>query len=262
MREARTSRHWLVEGLVVAAGYQAYRFVRSFIEGSAPDAFDHADQVIAAEKVLGLFHEQAIQDWFLDWEAVVRFWNVYYGLAHFAVPGIVLVYLWRRFPARYRVWRNVFAWMLALALIGFVTYPLTPPRLMPPPNDLVDTAVEVGGIGPVGGAEGEGGGGNRFAAMPSLHVGWSTWAAVAAFPVLRRRWSQAVVIAHPVLILIAIVATGNHWILDAPGGWGVLLLAVATERGRQVLVRRRRGHAATHSSRRVSLRRTRAGNAR
>ena len=67
--------------------------------------------------------------------------------------------------------------------------------------------------------------GNLFAAMPSLHVGWSTWSALAILPVLRRRGLQALVLLYPLITAFAIVVTANHWILDAVGGWVALGLA-------------------------------------
>ena len=64
--------------------------------------------------------------------------------------------------------------------------------------------------------------GNLFAAMPSLHVGWSTWSALAVWPLLRRTWAKVLWALYPVSIFFCIVVTANHWILDAVGGWVVL----------------------------------------
>jgi membrane-associated phospholipid phosphatase len=62
--------------------------------------------------------------------------------------------------------------------------------------------------------------------MPSLHVAWSTWCAFALYPVLRRRWTRTLIVAYPVATLVAIVVTGNHFLLDAVGGWLVLAAGV------------------------------------
>ncbi len=66
---------------------------------------------------------------------------------------------------------------------------------------------------------------NPYAAMPSLHMAWSTWCACAVIAAAvpkkrRRRWLAAV---YPAVTLLVVVGTANHWILDAVGGW--LLLA-------------------------------------
>lgn len=225
----RRPRAW-VQVVIILVVYQAYRMVRASFEAPTDDALANAREIVSLQDMLWLLHEQAIQDWFLDqWEVVIRFWNAYYGVIHFAVPSIALILLWRRAPERYRRWRNIFGWMLLLGLVGFWVYPLMPPRLMPPPSDFVDTAVEIGGFGPLGSASGEGGGGNRYAAMPSLHAGWSLWAALAVWPVLRNRAARIFVALHPGLMVVSVVATGNHWIIDAPAGWLTLGGAVLVE---------------------------------
>ena len=69
--------------------------------------------------------------------------------------------------------------------------------------------------------------GNLFAAMPSLHVGWSTWCAFALWPLARRLWVKVLLALYPLTILFCIVVTANHWILDAVGGWIVLAAGYA-----------------------------------
>jgi len=59
---------------------------------------------------------------------------------------------------------------------------------------------------------------NQYAAMPSLHIGWSTWCAIAVWPLLRRRWLKALVLLYPAATLFCIVVTGNHFWLDGAGG--------------------------------------------
>jgi membrane-associated phospholipid phosphatase len=140
--------------------------------------------------------------------------------------------MYRTAPVRYVRWRNTLFFMLAFGLIGFWLYPLTPPRLMPNSYDFVDTTAEYFNFGPQRpidvGADGVPTSvtgeafGNLYAAMPSLHVGWSTWSALALLPFVRRRWLKVLVALYPFATIFAIVVTGNHWILDAVGGWVVL----------------------------------------
>ena len=79
--------------------------------------------------------------------------------------------------------------------------------------------------------------------MPSLHVGWSTWSALALLPLVRRRWLKVLVALYPFVTIFAIVVTGNHWILDAVGGWVVL----AAGYGAAILLERVSRPAATGS---------------
>ena len=90
--------------------------------------------------------------------------------------------------------------------------------------------------------------GNPYAAMPSFHVGWSTWCLLALWPVLRRRWLHALLALYVAGVVFCITVTANHWLLDAPGGWAVLALgwlgAVAIERSGIAWRRRVRSRAA------------------
>jgi membrane-associated phospholipid phosphatase len=146
--------------------------------------------------------------------------------------------------------------MLGLALVGFWLYPLTPPRLMPPRYDFVDTPAEYFNFGEQREIEFDANGeptaaaqeafGNLYAAMPSLHVGWSTWTTLALLPLVRRRWLRALLVLYPVATIFGIVVTGNHWLLDAVGGWIVLALAYAAARAVEtVWLTRARAAAAT-----------------
>src|SRR5690606_19429289 len=49
---------------------------------------------------------------------------------------------------------------------------------------------------------------------PSLHFGWAMITAVAVVAVLKSKWRWLIVV-HPVLMVLAIIATANHWWIDA-----------------------------------------------
>ena len=235
----------MLEIAACAALFFAYDWVRDRIAGSAATAFSNAKDVVAAEKWLGLYHEHSIQHAFLNADWFMAFWNIYYGTIHFVVPIVALVLLYRKLPARYELWRNTFAFMLVIALLGFWLYPLMPPRLMPARYDFVDTAARFFNFGPQVKVRIDADGhptaaairtyGNLFAAMPSLHVGWSTWSALALWPLAKKAWVKALLVLYPVTIFFCIVVTANHWILDAVGGWvalgvGYLLARLLTTR--------------------------------
>jgi hypothetical protein len=142
------------------------------------------------------------------------------------LPIVTLVWLFRRFPERYVHWRNALAWMTALGLIGFITFPLLPPRFLPANFGFVDTLNAVGGIGSFDSALMKDAG-NLYAAMPSLHIAWALWCVFALVPVVRRRWIKALLIVHPFVTLFTIIVTGNHYFLDAAGGVVVFGLGLA-----------------------------------
>ncbi len=217
-RDRSPRLRWWREVVYILAFYSVYSFIRNkgVATGSVALARRHAVEVIDLEQRLGSFREESIQDWFLRWPDFVKFWNVFYGTAHFVVTVVALVYMFRHMSDRYALWRNTLAFTTGLALIGFAFYPLMPPRLLPS-YGFVDTLKELGGLwsfdsGAVAKVS------NQYAAMPSLHFAWSSWCAFVLYPALRRPWARAVMLAYPFITLFAIVVTANHYWLDAAGG--------------------------------------------
>ncbi|MGI8793087.1 MAG: phosphatase PAP2 family protein [Acidimicrobiales bacterium] len=216
---------WWREFAYIIAFYAVYSFIRS--AGSKNSAAAEATaqtnalDIIRWERLVGIYHEESIQDLFLGWEWFIRFWNIYYGSFHFVVTAGALVWLYRTRPDRYPLWRNTLAFTTGLALIGYAGYPLMPPRLLPSSFGYVDTLATIGGLwsfdsGPVASVS------NQFAAMPSLHFGWAAWSAFVLWPAARSIALKALVVAYPLATLFAIVVTGNHFFLDAAGGAVVL----------------------------------------
>jgi hypothetical protein len=246
----RIRRGWIIEVLVGVAIYLGYDQLRDRVAGVSADAFRHAQQIVDAEKFLGLYHEHSIQHAFIHVDWFMAFWNIWYGTIHFVMPVVALVWLYRKLPARYVRWRNTLVLMLGVSLLGFWLYPLMPPRLMPAHFGFVDTAADYFNFGPQVRVHLDANGqpsaaavrtyGNLFAAMPSLHVGWSTWSALAVWPLLRRTWAKVLWALYPVSIFFCIVVTANHWILDAVGGWAVLTIGYLGARGLECLLSRRR----------------------
>lgn len=232
MNNAGSRLRWWRELLYILAFYSVYTLIRN-TQGSASvsaaKAFANARRVIRWEEAVALFHEEAIQQAFLGARWFISFWNVFYGTAHFVVTVAALVLMFRRMPARYPLWRNTLAFTTALALIGFATFPLMPPRLLPPDYGFVDTLRVVGGLWSFdSGAMQKVS--NQYAAMPSLHFAWSTWSAIVLYPMTRRLWLRVLVVSYPALTLFAIIVTANHYWIDAVGG--ALVLGVGFVAGR------------------------------
>ena len=253
----RRFRHggWIEAGVGVAI-YFLYDSLRDATMGATATALANGKQIVDIERFFGIYQEHRIQQAFIDWGPFLSFWNIYYGTIHFVMPVIALVVMYRKAPARYVRWRTTLLFMLAFGLIGFWLYPLMPPRLMPARYGFVDTAaehfnfgpqqpVEIGPNGPSAAARAAFG--NLYAAMPSLHVGWATWSTLSLFPLVRRRWLKALLVAYPLCTIFAIVVTGNHWILDAIGGWVVLALGYGAAR----LLELARTRIRTHPSSKV-----------
>jgi hypothetical protein len=233
---ARPRLRWWFEILLVLSFYGIYSSIRNVFGSAAvgPDrALQNAHYVIDIERAVGLFHEEAIQDFFIEWSGFIRFWNIFYGTFHFVVTIFALLWLFVRFPLRYEKYRNILLATTALALVGFSLFPLMPPRLLgdcvtqyggcAQGFSFVDTLRHVGGLwsfdsGAMSNLS------NQYAAMPSLHFGWSMWCCIALVPTFRSRIIRALLILYPWVTLFAIVVTANHYWLDALGGAWVLLM--------------------------------------
>jgi hypothetical protein len=229
----RAPRPWWREAFLLFVVYQAFERTRGILPEPAGTALRHAEQLVRLERALGIFREAAIQRWFLPWHPVIEVFDFYYGTVHFVVPVAALVVLWRMDKDRYRRARNAFGFMLALALPCFAFWPLTPPRLLPPPPRFVDTAATIGGMGALdrGNMKDD----NEVAAMPSLHIGWSSWCVVVLWPVVRRRWAKVALVAYPLVTLLVVVVTANHYVLDGAGGLVVLGGGLVLEAARRRL---------------------------
>jgi hypothetical protein len=230
---------WWREVLYIAAFYGVYTLIRN--RGVATDsvlrAFGNAKDIIAVEEWLGLYFEEGLQDVFLPAEWFISIWNIFYGTAHFVVSAFALIWCFRQMPDRYPRWRNTLAFTTALALFGYALYPLMPPRLLPLTYGFVDTLAEIGGFWSFESSAVKSVS-NQYAAMPSLHFGWSLWSALVLWPIAVRRglWARVLLIAYPSATLFAIIVTANHFWLDAAGG--ALVLAAGYGAARLVETRR------------------------
>jgi hypothetical protein len=231
-RPTRPLRWWR-EALIVIVGYVMYTVVRN-VQGEGTSAADYqhalnnAQRVVHLEGVVGLFHEHTVQRLFLRAPDLVRALDSFWAVAHFVVAAAVVVWLLRWHPDRYRALRTALALMTAVGLLCFAVYPTLPPRLMPASFGFIDTWAKVGGIGAHHPPSIERIS-DPFAAMPSLHLAWAVWCAAAVAPAMKRSWTKALAVAYPVVTFIAVVATGNHFLLDALAGalLAVLSLLVA-----------------------------------
>jgi hypothetical protein len=213
-------RH-VAELLFIIPAYMSYQLVRGLVGGQAGTAFDNATRLIHVERKLGIFHEAFLQQLILPREWMVDFVNYLYIWGH--LPVIVAVALWLYIGHRhnYALFRNAFLISGLIALVGFSTVPLAPPRYMPEfgfTNTIVDAQSYYVFQNPkiV----------NQYAAMPSLHYGWDVLVAIAIAVNTRSRLGYAVAAIMPLIMLGGIVLTANHYFLDAAAGAIVALLGL------------------------------------
>ncbi|MGW1253730.1 bifunctional glycosyltransferase 87/phosphatase PAP2 family protein [Streptomyces sp. NPDC002513] len=225
LRRVLTRPNLLLELLLIRVTYAAYSQVRLAATGDdsatgRATAEHHGDQILGLERFLGIDIEHGVNHAVVTVGWLRGFFDFYYESFHFVVPLAVLAVLYRRRPVDYRWARSVLGLTTLIALAGFWLYPLAPPRLMPHLG-IIDTVHGVQDFsepdyGTLTALT------NQYAAMPSLHFGWSLWCGLTIALLAPRWWMKALGLLHPLFTVSAIVATGNHWVLDAVGGAAVV----------------------------------------
>lgn len=218
------SRFWLPhlgEIGILLGGYFVYMYTRALVFSDFQGtALANARRVIEFEKNFGFFWEPGWQSWaiasakslviFFNWAYIVTFWPI-------IITSAVILYFTNR--SRYKYYRNVVLLSFVIALVGFMLFPLAPPRMIA--EHFVDT---IKAFGPSGYASREFANYyNAYAAMPSLHFSWTVMFGVM-FLRSHNRLVKVFGVVYPALTLFAITITGNHYIMDAVGG-GLLILA-------------------------------------
>jgi hypothetical protein len=199
-----------------------YETVRGVAEGNSALAFANARTIVDAEQGLGLFIEQDFQAWVMGERLLVDFANFMYVNSHFIVTSCLLVWIYLRHNRHFYFVRNMFMVAMALALVGYLSFPTAPPRFLPELGfvDTIayyadvrhDSALVALFINP-------------YAAVPSMHVAFALMLAVPAIRLVRRPAAKLMWALYPPLVTAVVLATGNHWWLDAAAGALVALTA-------------------------------------
>ncbi|MGW2383896.1 phosphatase PAP2 family protein [Streptomyces sp. NPDC001658] len=223
-KPAAIARPPIVRELLLVAGlFLVYKFGRQLATGHTAEAFRNAHRVWDWERTLHLPSEGSVQSLLLHGDTLVHLANTYYATVHFPATVAFLVWLYLRRPAHYMWARRVLAVVTATALVVHLVFPLAPPRMLAAAG-LVDTARVYGPS--VYGPPQTDHLSNQFAAMPSLHFGWALMVAIGLIVATRSRW-RWLWLLHPLLTLLVIVGTANHYWLDAIVAAAVLGLALA-----------------------------------
>jgi hypothetical protein len=192
-----------------------YFFIRGLVVGRAGEAMVRGFNVIKLEKDIGLYHELALQSLIIDhyWLIKAVNWIYFWGHMPLIIPFAIWLFVWHR--PTYKLMRNAF---LASGAIGIVIYwalPTAPPRLIPFAG-FTDTMAVFDKVGY--NAQQTKAFVNEYAAIPSLHFGWSMLLGFAVFWVARNPLLKAFGLVWPVAMFFAVVMTANHFIIDTIAG--------------------------------------------
>jgi hypothetical protein len=213
----RILRFAAIELGIWALLYGAYLAVRGLAVAEVEAAFANAARLVDLEKATGLFHEAWLQRALGSLEA---FFSTYYMLGFGPLVLATLIWLGLRRPDDYRRLRTALLVSIGLACILYVLLPTAPPRLVEGLGIADTVGLSSHDTGSFAGIRF-----NPYAAMPSMHVGWSLLVAVYGFRAARRPVVRLFFAIHPALMGLAVTATGNHFLVDSLAGFG---LAAAT----------------------------------
>ncbi len=207
----RVGRSGRIELALFLAAYLAYNGSRWITTGQETVAQANTRSIVELEQSMGVAVEATVQRVFSG-DAVTWVLSYLYVAAQFVVLPLVLAALYRWSRPVYGVLRNtvLMTWLLAIPI--YLLYPVAPPRLGG--LGLRDTVSELVPVGLTGHSTMFF---NPFAAVPSLHVGFAFALTVALAVALPGPW-RLLALAWGPLVTLTVIATGNHFVLDAIAG--------------------------------------------
>jgi hypothetical protein len=221
-------RTWLSRphsGLAEVAGlavlYGVYEVVRGVGGERFGEALHHTASIVALEKHLHLFCEQTVQNGAESVAFLPALLGFAYMALHFFGTAAFLVWLYRTRRDSFPLVRTTMIVSTALALVGYRLYPAAPPRL----TDLGFSDTVSSSTGLNLSSDALGALYNPIAAVPSLHFGYALIVGVSLAALAHRSWARILGAVYPFVMLAVIVATGNHFFVDAALGGLVALVA-------------------------------------
>jgi hypothetical protein len=208
----------------VAAALVCYLAVRWYTLDRTPEAVRHTGSLLRLERLLHLDVEHRVQDAALSVPGLETFLTQFYVWGYFPALLVIVVWIYRRHPPAYRRLRTALLVSGVAGLVVYATYPTAPPWIGG--TGFTDTVAH----GSFEGVARPHGLTNHVGAVPSFHVGWVVLVAVVLLPLLRSRVLRVLCVLHPLLMSAAVVATGNHWVLDLPAGLALAALGLAGAR--------------------------------
>lgn len=218
-----TRTRWWIEALAIVWLCWIYDAITNLAPLRLHAGLEHAREILSAEQTLHLDPEHSLDRWLANHHALGTVLSYYYDNAHFIVTLGLLGYLWWRRAEVYRPLRNSLVLANVLGFVVFWRFPVAPPRMLPGFTDVVAASHTVGSwhTGALASQA------NQLAAMPSLHIAWAVWCTLATWRITSHRWLRVLGVIYPFATAFAVLATGNHFVLDILGGLATMVVAVS-----------------------------------
>jgi hypothetical protein len=226
LSRAQTTLIELVTLVVLAIGYTLIRAAQGT---DVTAALVHGHDIARLEGWVFQHLELPFNHWLTSVALLAVPACYFYAVFHYVATPTVLFLSWRRGGWLYRrgYWSLVLA--SAIALVIYARFATAPPRLLPDLGS-IDTMRHYADYGWWGEAASApraiGDATNQYAAMPSLHFGWSLWCALQMWGFGGTGWRIAAV-TYPTLQVLVVIGTANHFLLDVVAGGACVVTAVA-----------------------------------
>jgi hypothetical protein len=216
---------WWIEAATIAWLCFLYDATTNLAPLRLHEALANARGILSAEAALHLNPELALDHWLARHHTLAVVISNYYDNAHFVVTLGLLAWLWWSRSRRYRRLRNALVLVNVVAFVVFWLWPVAPPRMLTTEGfeDVVSSSHAFASFHSGALASHA----NQLAAMPSLHMAWAVWCAVVIWGLSRRVSLRALAILYPCATALAVIATGNHFVLDLVAGLLAIALAFA-----------------------------------
>jgi hypothetical protein len=178
-------------------------------------------RVLDFEQSLHLAPEHALDRWLASHATLSQIVVLWYENVHITVTLVVFAVLWWRRADLLGTMRATLVIVNLIALAVFWSFPVAPPRMLS--GGYIDLVAVVQHL-PVWQLGATALHSNQLCSMPSLHIAWATWSAIAVWRMTGRRWLRALAIVYPFLTTFAVMATGNHYLADAVAGAAITVL--------------------------------------
>jgi hypothetical protein len=219
--------------LIVGFGVFLYFAVRGQTQGAESAALENGKRILDFEKTVGLDWEMGLQSIVTSFGWLTTLSNWIYIYLHWPVIIVSLMWLHRNRRYHYLLLRNAMFVSGVIGLAFFVRFPVAPPRLL---DGFVDTVTDLSTsyriLQPPDLV-------NKYAAVPSLHVGWNLLVGILVYQAVAHRWVRALAVLSPIAMSFAVVATANHYVVDGLIGIVVACVGLAAAlRATPAMVRR------------------------
>jgi hypothetical protein len=201
------ARQWLLFG----GAYYTYRLARGLVDGHPNIAFQHGRGIVELERSLHSFFEVDVQRWAIDHTFFIHAANWMYINSHFLVTTAFLIWLYTARNHAYYFVRNMFLVAMLIALVSYIVFPTAPPRFFPEWG-FVDSVANLTHVSHDSVAVNSLV--NQYAAIPSMHVAFALMIAVPLARLSKHRVTRMMWTLYPVVVVLVIISTANHFVTD------------------------------------------------